>query len=94
MNEGVAHRTGEEERKIRGEGEGFLGFTRHTLTSHSQQDNVVINCRSLRIRTPLGTHFKRALRFCLLGLDLAWQTGRVMVQSRFHAYTSAWQHLG
>lgn len=51
-----------------------MGFTKRPLTSHSQQDGVIINCRSLRVWTPLGTHFKRARRFCLLGLDLAWQT--------------------
>ncbi|KAJ8015497.1 hypothetical protein DPEC_G00026750 [Dallia pectoralis] len=70
-----------------------MGFTRHTSTSHSQQDGVVINCQSLRLRTPLGIHFKSAWRFCRFGLELAWQTGRVMVQLRFQASTSGWQHL-
>lgn len=70
MDGGVEDRREERKRRERrGEGEGFMGFTRHTSTSHSQQDGVVINCRSLRVWTPLGTHFKRAQRFCLLGLD-------------------------
>ena len=54
-----------------------MGFIERTLTSHSQQDGVVINCRSLRVWTPLGTHFKRDWRFCLLAMDLAWQTDRL-----------------
>lgn len=52
-------------------------FTGQTLTSHSQLDGFVINFKSLRVWTSLGTHFKRILRFCLLASDLAWRTGRL-----------------
>lgn len=52
-------------------------FTGQTSTSYSFLDGLVINCRSLRVWTPLGPHFKRAQKFCLLVSDLAWRMGRL-----------------
>lgn len=52
-------------------------FTGQTSTSYSFLDGLVINCRSLRVWTPLGPHFKRAQTFCLLVSDLAWRMGRL-----------------
>lgn len=64
-----------------------MGFTRWPLTFFSQQDGVVINCWSLRARTLLGPHFKRAPRLCLLaGSGVADRPGYGPISSSTRAH--------
>lgn len=73
-----------------------MGFTRWPLTFRSQQDGVVINCRSLRARTLFGPHFKRALRLCLLaGSGVADRPGYGPIASSFpHIWRAApWRKM-
>lgn len=86
---------GGEKKKNRRE-RGFMGFTRWPLTFRSQQDGVVINCRSLRARTLFGPHFKRALRLCLLaGSGVADRPGYGPIASSFpHIWRAApWRKM-